>query len=56
MRLNFLYLVAVTSQTCCMLTVLAQTGIELGYTNVYEDTINGETVLNSGTVPTWLSG
>ena len=32
------------------------TGIELGYTNVYQDTINGETVLESGAVPTWLSG
>ena len=31
-------------------------GIEVGYSNVREDTVAGATVLESGSVPTWIDG
>ena len=52
--MEFVYFVALM---CCANSLVAgQTGIELGYSNVNQDTINGETVLEYGAVPTWLSG
>ena len=31
-------------------------GIEAGYSNVRQDTVAGATVLESGSVPTWIDG
>ena len=31
-------------------------GIEAGYSNIRQDTVAGATVLESGSVPTWIDG
>ena len=53
MLLSFTHIFAVMN---CAIVVSYHTGAELGYSNIYTDTVDGDTVLESGSVPIWLNG